>query len=43
LGEVLVTDSVCVHERDWRVITIAPLIAAAMKRSVADGSLGELC
>jgi ribose-phosphate pyrophosphokinase len=44
--EVLVTDSVDVRERDWpqlRMISIAPLMAAALERLVADGSLGELC
>ena len=43
--QVLVTDTVCVPERDWpqlHVISIAPLIADAVKRLVADGSLGEL-
>jgi ribose-phosphate pyrophosphokinase len=44
--EVLVTDSVDVRERDWpqlRMISIAPLMAAALERLVADGSLGEFC
>jgi ribose-phosphate pyrophosphokinase len=43
--DVLVTDTVCVPKRDWpqlHVISIAPLIADAVKRLVADGSLGEL-
>jgi ribose-phosphate pyrophosphokinase len=43
--EVLVTDTVRISERNWpqlRIISIAPLIAGAMKRLVADGSLGEL-
>ena len=43
--EVLVTDTVCVTERDWpqlHVITIAPLIASAMEKLMSDGSLGEL-
>jgi ribose-phosphate pyrophosphokinase len=43
--EVLVTDTICVPERDWpqlHVITIAPLIADALGRLMADGSLGEL-
>ena len=42
---ILVTDTVRAHERDWpqlRVISIAPLIAGAVKRLVADGSLSEL-
>jgi ribose-phosphate pyrophosphokinase len=40
--EVL-TDTVDVSERDWpqlRMISIAPLMAAALERLVADGSLG---
>jgi ribose-phosphate pyrophosphokinase len=44
--EVFVTDTVCVGERDWpqlRVISIAPLIAGAVQRFLADGSLDELC
>jgi ribose-phosphate pyrophosphokinase len=43
--EVLVTDTVSVLEMDWpqlRVITIAPLIAGAVERLMADGSLGDL-
>jgi ribose-phosphate pyrophosphokinase len=43
--EVFVTDTVSVAEKDWpqlRVISIAPLIAGAVKRLVADGSLSEL-
>jgi ribose-phosphate pyrophosphokinase len=43
--QVLVTDTVCVPERDWpqlHVISIAPLIADAMLRLVGDGSLDEL-
>jgi ribose-phosphate pyrophosphokinase len=43
--EVLVTDTICVPKRDWpqlHVITIAPLIAGAVQRLMADGSLGEL-
>jgi ribose-phosphate pyrophosphokinase len=43
--EVLVTDTICVPERDWpqlRVVTIAPLIAGAVKRLMADGSFGDL-
>ena len=41
--EVLMTDTVDVSERDWpqlRMISIAPLTAAALERLVADGSLG---
>jgi len=43
--EVFVTDTVCVPQRDWpqlRVISIAPLIADAARRFLADGSLDEL-
>jgi ribose-phosphate pyrophosphokinase len=43
--EVLVTDSVDVREKDWpqlRMISIAPLMAAALERLVTDGSLGDL-
>jgi ribose-phosphate pyrophosphokinase len=43
--EVFVTDTVSTAEKDWpqlRVISIAPLIAGAVKRFLADGSLGEL-
>jgi ribose-phosphate pyrophosphokinase len=43
--EVLVTDTVSVGEKDWprlSVISIAPLIAGALKRLLADGSIGDL-
>jgi ribose-phosphate pyrophosphokinase len=43
--EVLVTDTVCPLEGNWpqlHVVSIAPLIASAVKRLVADGSLSEL-
>ena len=43
--EVLVTDTVRVAEKDWpqlRVMSIAPLIAAALQRFLADGSIGDL-
>jgi ribose-phosphate pyrophosphokinase len=43
--EVLVTDTVRAPEQDWpqlRVISIAPLIAEAVQRFLADGWLGEL-
>jgi ribose-phosphate pyrophosphokinase len=43
--EVLVTDTVCVAEQDWphlRVVSIAPLIAGALKRFLADSSIGDL-
>jgi ribose-phosphate pyrophosphokinase len=43
--EVFVTDTVRMGEMNWpqlRVISIAPLIAGAVKRSRANGALGEL-
>jgi ribose-phosphate pyrophosphokinase len=43
--EVIVTDTVPVTEPHWpelRVISIAPLIAAALRRRLADGSLSDL-
>ncbi len=43
--EVVVTDTVRVAEQDWphlRVVSIAPLIAGALERFLADGSLGDL-
>ena len=43
--EVFVTDTVCAAEKDWpklRVISIAPLIARALERFLADGSIGDL-
>jgi ribose-phosphate pyrophosphokinase len=43
--QVFVTDTVCVRERDWpqlRVISVAPLIAGAVRQFLADGSLDEL-
>jgi ribose-phosphate pyrophosphokinase len=43
--EVIVTDTVSQKEKDWpqlSVISIAPLIAGAVQRSLANGSLGEL-
>jgi ribose-phosphate pyrophosphokinase len=45
IREVFVTDTVWVAEKEWprlRVISIAPLIAAALKRFLADGSFGDL-
>ena len=44
--EVFVTDTACVPQEDWlqlHVISIAPLIAGAVQRLMANGSLGELC
>jgi ribose-phosphate pyrophosphokinase len=43
--EVFVTDTLSQTEKDWpqlSVISIAPLIAGAVKRSFANGSLGNL-
>ena len=43
--EVFVTDTVSVAEKDWpqlRVVSIAPLIAGALERLLADGSIGDL-
>lgn len=43
--EVWVTDTVPVKERDWpllRVVSVAPLIAAALRQFAADGSLRDL-
>jgi ribose-phosphate pyrophosphokinase len=43
--DVLVTDTVRVTEKDWpqlHVVSIAPLIAGAVRQIVADGSLVEL-
>jgi len=43
--EIFVTDTVCVAEQGWpqlRVISIASLIAGAVERFLADGSIGDL-
>jgi ribose-phosphate pyrophosphokinase len=43
--EIWVTDTVPVTERDWpllRVVSVAPLIAAALRQFAADGSLRDL-
>jgi phosphoribosylpyrophosphate synthetase len=43
--EVFVTDALSLAQRDWpqvRVISIAPLIAGAVQRFLANASLGEL-
>ena len=43
--EVLVTDTVDVPNGNWQrlqVISVAPLIAGAIRRFMADGSLGNL-
>jgi phosphoribosylpyrophosphate synthetase len=42
----LVTDTACMAEKDWprlRVISIAPLIAGALERFLADSPIGNLC
>jgi len=44
--EVFITDTVCATEKDWpklHVISIAPLIARALERFLADGSIDDLC
>jgi ribose-phosphate pyrophosphokinase len=44
--EVFVTDTVPATEKGWpqlRVISVAPLVAAAIRRFLSDGSLGDLC
>jgi ribose-phosphate pyrophosphokinase len=44
--EVFVTDTVAPKDKAWpqlRVISIAPLIAEAIRRFMTDGSLGDLC
>jgi ribose-phosphate pyrophosphokinase len=43
--DVWVTDSVAVAEKDWprlRVASITPLVAGALRRFLADGSIGDL-
>jgi len=45
IREVLVTDTVPVREQNWpklNVISIAPLIAGALQRFLADGTLADL-
>jgi ribose-phosphate pyrophosphokinase len=44
--EVFVTDTVRATEGDWgnlRVVSVAPLIAGAIRRFLSDGSLSDLC
>ena len=44
--EVFVTDTVALKDKDWstlQVISVAPLIAKAIRRFMTDGSLGDLC
>jgi ribose-phosphate pyrophosphokinase len=43
--EIVVTDTVEVCDKDWprlHVVSVAPLIAGALQRFLADGSLGDL-
>jgi ribose-phosphate pyrophosphokinase len=45
VSEVFVTDTISVVEKDWpqlHVISIAPLLASAVQRFLADGSPGQL-
>jgi ribose-phosphate pyrophosphokinase len=45
LREIFVTDTVAPHEPDWpqlRVVSVAPLLAAAIYRLVARESIGDL-
>jgi ribose-phosphate pyrophosphokinase len=45
IREVVVTDTAPVSETDWprlRVVSVAPLLAAALERFLADGSSGDL-
>jgi ribose-phosphate pyrophosphokinase len=44
--EVFVTDTVPTTEDGWpqlRVVSVVPLVAAAVRRFLSDGSLGDLC
>jgi ribose-phosphate pyrophosphokinase len=46
VSAVFVTDTVRVAEKDWpqlHVVSIAPLLASALVRFLADGSTGDLC
>jgi len=43
--EVFVTDTMPAAEKDWpqlQVVSIAPLIAGALERFLANGSIGDL-
>ena len=43
---VFVTDTISVTEKDWlqlHVVSIAPLLASALTRFLADDSIGDLC
>ena len=45
IREVVVTDTIAAAERAWpglRIVSVAPLIAAALRRFQADGSLSDL-
>jgi ribose-phosphate pyrophosphokinase len=45
IREVFVTDTLAITDRNWphlHVISVAPLIAAAVRRFMADGSLSDL-
>jgi ribose-phosphate pyrophosphokinase len=45
VSEVWVTDTVAVPDRDWpqlHIVSVAPLLAAALRRFLADGSLNDL-
>jgi ribose-phosphate pyrophosphokinase len=45
IREILVTDTVAASQASWprlRVVSVAPLLAAAIRRLRADGSLGDL-
>jgi ribose-phosphate pyrophosphokinase len=44
--EVIITDTVAAKDNAWpklRVVSVAPLIAGAIRRFLTDGSLGDLC
>lgn len=46
MRELFVTDTVHVMDKDWqqlRVVSIAPLIAEAVRRFITDGSLSDPC
>jgi ribose-phosphate pyrophosphokinase len=46
VGEILVTDTVPVKEKEWptlRVASVAPLVAAALSKLLSNESLGDLC
>jgi phosphoribosylpyrophosphate synthetase len=42
---VYVTDTIAIAAREWpplRIVSVAPLIAAALRRVIANGSLADL-